>query len=113
ERLKVTDTKGAIRDLGPARPNCAPRWSSPTRLWALQGTDQAPAWTEYDVETGAQTRTLAVTKSPGADGAFCPFLSPPPGVAAAPSVAAWSSATAEIGVLPAQQPIDPGKGQNP
>jgi serine/threonine protein kinase len=103
ERLKVADALGAIRDIGPARPNCAPRWSSPTRLWALQGTDQAPAWTEYDIETGAQTRTLAVVKSPGANDASCPFLSPLPGVAEVPTVAAWTSTNTEIDVLPAQQ----------
>jgi hypothetical protein len=109
ERLKIADARGAIRDLGPARPQCPPHWSSPTRLWALQGTDQAPTWAEYDVETGAQTQTLGVDKSieTGADN--CPFLSPIPGAADAPSVGAWSSARADIGVLFAQQP----QGQNP
>jgi hypothetical protein len=103
ERLKVADTRGAIRDLGPARPQCAPRWSSPTRLWAMQGTDQAPAWAEYDAATGRQVQTLAVDKSVGTGATDCPFLSPVRGAADAPGVAAWSSARADIGVLFAQQ----------
>jgi hypothetical protein len=111
-RLKVSDGRGAIRDLGPARPNCSPHWSSPTRVWALQGTDQAPAWTEYDVTTGAQVRTSTVTEPPRTEIGKCPFLTAPPGVTDAPRIAAWSAVSAEIGVLPVQQP-GWGKGQNP
>jgi hypothetical protein len=109
ERLKITDARGTIRDLGPARPECPAHWSSPTRVWAMQGTDQAPTWAEYDVESGRQTQTLAVDRSVGTGADDCSFLSPIPGAAEAPSVGAWSSARADIGVLPAQQPF----GQNP
>ncbi|HVU51142.1 MAG TPA: serine/threonine-protein kinase [Polyangia bacterium] len=105
ERLKVADARGAIRDLGPARPQCAPHWISPTRLWALQGTDQAPTWAQYDVEAGAQTQTVAVDKSAATGADDCPYLPPVPGAADAPSVGTWSSARADIGVLLVQQPV--------
>jgi len=110
ERLKVADAHGAIRDLGPARPECPPHWSSPTRLWALQGTDDVPAWREYDAETGAQERTLNVDKSAATGADECPFMFPMPGAADAPSVGVWSSASADIGLLPAQHSLP---GQRP
>jgi hypothetical protein len=111
-RLKVADARGVVRDLGPARPNCSPHWSSPTRVWALQGTDQAPSWTEYDIDTAAQTRTSPVSESPRTDTGECPFLSAPPGAADAPKVATWSVASTEVGVLPDQQ-YPQGLGQKP
>jgi hypothetical protein len=109
-RLKIATRQGTTRDLGPARPDCPPRWSSNARVWALQGTNQAPAWTEYNAETGEPLRTLPLSESPRSGTFECPFLSIPPGALHAPSVAAWTSEDSEIGLSSDQQ----GQfGQNP
>jgi serine/threonine protein kinase len=110
-RLKILDAQRSLRDLGPARPDCPPRWSSPARVWALQGTDQAPAWTEYNADTGEQLRTLPLTESPRSGTFECPFLSSPPGALNAPSVAAWTSEDTEIGIFSSDQ--QGWYGQNP
>jgi serine/threonine protein kinase len=97
-RLVILESSGEERDLGPARADCPPRWSSPTRVWGLQGTDRSPMWTETDVVTGAKTGAQ-VDPGPVRDESHnCPFLRFPT-AAHRPDVAAWSWEDSDVRIL--------------
>jgi hypothetical protein len=110
ERLKVLSADGRVRDLGPARAECAPRWDRQNHLWALQGTEQKLSWAEVDVSTGELLKTLPVTENVRTEYHDCPPLSGPPEGVPPREVASWSSSLSTIRVVSLQH-LPPG--QNP
>jgi hypothetical protein len=111
QRVKILDASGGVRDLGAARPDCSPHWTSKDRLWVLRGTEQAPTWTSIDVVTGEQEATLSVPATASHVTRDCPYLFTPPGVVDPSRVATWTAEETDVGVVPRQQA--PGIGQNP
>jgi hypothetical protein len=55
-RLHLLSLKtGTDRDLGPVAPDCAPVWTSATRLWVTTPTSHGPEWAEIDTSAGRRT----------------------------------------------------------
>jgi hypothetical protein len=111
ERLKVLSPEGQVRDLGPARAECAPRWDQQNHLWVLQGTERELSWAEVDVVTGELMRTLPVTEDVRTENHDCPPLSGPPEGGLPREVASWSSSLSTIRVVSRHQQAP--WGQNP
>jgi serine/threonine protein kinase len=87
-RLSLLESSGEVRDLGPARPDCAPRWSGRDRLWVLRGSERSPIWTEIDANTGSETGARANPGPPRETVHDCPFMLGPPRGSAPTDVAA-------------------------
>jgi serine/threonine protein kinase len=112
ERLKLLSSNGQVRDLGPARADCAPRWDRQNHLWVLQGTEQKLSWAEVDAATGELLKTLPVTEDLRNESHDCPPLVEPPEVGPPREVASWSSSLSAIRVVSHQHlPLE--VGQNP
>jgi Tol biopolymer transport system component len=102
ERLKVLSPEGQVRDLGPARADCAPRWDRQNHLWVLQGTEQKLSWAEVDSSTGELLKTLPVTEDVRTEYHDCPPLTGPPEGVPPREVASWSSSLSTIRVVSRQ-----------
>ncbi|MEA2696330.1 MAG: eukaryotic-like serine/threonine-protein kinase, partial [Myxococcales bacterium] len=94
-RLFILSQDGAAKDLGPARMDCAPRWSSDDSIWVLQGSDDRAEWVELLAGTGRATgRRTAAGESNSADYG-CPY-SRFPAAANKNEVAAVSAEASEL-----------------
>jgi serine/threonine protein kinase len=68
----------AVRDLGPARMDCSPVWSSERTTWVLQGPDSQPEWIELDVASGERTGNRLGAGPRGSNEWDCPYDNLPP-----------------------------------
>jgi hypothetical protein len=99
ERLKILEADGVVRDISPARADCAPQWGKGNHVWVLQGGEQKPSWTEIDAESGELLRTVPISTSFRQEPRDCPVLSMPPEVLRPREAASWSSARSAIRIV--------------
>jgi serine/threonine-protein kinase len=76
-RLFLLNDSGT-KDLGPARMDCAPRWSSNQTAWVLEGPDSRPEWAEVATASGERTGNITSAGARGPTRWGCPFSVFPP-----------------------------------
>jgi hypothetical protein len=99
ERLKLLGSDGAVRDLAPARADCAPLWGPGNHVWVLQGGEKTPTWAEIEAESGEVLRTIPIGADVRQESRDCPPLSSPPEVSRPREAASWSSARSSIRIV--------------